>query len=82
MVLITHSIEETIFLSDRIVVMSPRPGRVANIHEVPYPRPRSLEIMSTKEVFDLFNLIKQEIIGDRQRPSAYQPRGGHAGAQA
>jgi NitT/TauT family transport system ATP-binding protein len=40
---------------------------VANIHHVPYPRPRSLEIMSTKEVFDLFNRIKQEIIGDRQR---------------
>jgi NitT/TauT family transport system ATP-binding protein len=66
-VLITHSIEEAIFLSDRIVVMTPRPGRVANIHHVPYPRPRSLEIMSTKEVFDLFNRIKQEIIGDRQR---------------
>jgi NitT/TauT family transport system ATP-binding protein len=66
-VLITHSIEEAIFLSDRIVVMTPRPGRVASIHHVPYPRPRSLEIMSTKEVFDLFNRIKQEIIGDRQR---------------
>jgi NitT/TauT family transport system ATP-binding protein len=66
-VLITHSIEEAIFLSDRIVVMTPRPGRVANLHHVPYPRPRSLEIMSTKEVFDLFNRIKQEIIGDRQR---------------
>ena len=47
-VLITHSIEEAIFLSDRIVVMTPRPGRVANIHHVPYPRPRSLEIMATK----------------------------------
>jgi len=81
MVLITHSIEEAIFLSDRIVVMSPRPGRVANIHQVPYPRPRSLEIMSTKEVFDLFNRIKQEIIGDRQRPRADQTRLQAVGAQ-
>src|SRR5690606_29990398 len=40
-VLITHSIEEAIFLSDRIVVLSPRPGRVASIHDVPFPRPRS-----------------------------------------
>ena len=71
-VLITHSIDEAIFLSDRIVVMSPRPGRVANIHEVPFPRPRSLEIMSTKEVFDLTNAIKMEIVGTQQ--SRYPPR--------
>ncbi len=76
-VLITHSIDEAIFLSDRIVVMSPRPGRVANIHEVPFPRPRSLEIMSTKDVFDLTNSIKQEIVGKQQsryaRTSAIAP---------
>ncbi len=78
-VLITHSIDEAIFLSDRIVVMSSRPGRVANIYDVPFPRPRSLEIMSTKEVFDLTNAIKKEIVGDQQsryaRPSSSAPTG-------
>ena len=64
-VFITHSVEEAIFLSDRVVVLSPRPGRVAKIYDVPFPRPRSFEIMSTKEVFDLTNAIKLDIVGGR-----------------
>ena len=64
-VFITHSIEEAIFLSDRVIVLTARPGRVAREFPVPFPRPRSFEIMSTKEVFDLTNAIKLEIIGER-----------------
>ncbi|WP_274627779.1 ABC transporter ATP-binding protein [Arvimicrobium flavum] len=64
-VFITHSIEEAIFLSDRVVVLSPRPGRVAKEYQVPFPRPRSFEIMATKEVFDLTNAIKLDIVGGR-----------------
>ncbi len=62
-VFITHSIEEALFLSDRVVVLTERPGRVLNTYEVPFPRPRTIEIMASREVFDLTNRIKADIYG-------------------
>jgi NitT/TauT family transport system ATP-binding protein len=64
-VFITHNIEEAIFLSDKVVVLSPRPGRVACEYPVPLPRPRTFEVMASREVFDLANRIKGEIMGQR-----------------
>jgi NitT/TauT family transport system ATP-binding protein len=42
-IFITHSMDEAVYLSDRVVVMTPRPGKVAEILDVPLPRPRSAE---------------------------------------
>ena len=62
-VFITHAIEEAIFLSDRVLVLSKRPGRVQADYKVPFARPRSLETMASREVFDLMNRIKADIYG-------------------
>ena len=40
MVLVTHDIDEAIYMSDRIVILTPRPGRVERVIEVPLRRPR------------------------------------------
>lgn len=46
---VTHSIPESIFLSDRVVIMSPRPGSVAAEIEIDLPRPRSFDIRESAE---------------------------------
>lgn len=65
---VTHSIPEAVFLSDRIVVMSPRPGRIAKIIDVALPRPRTVESRATAE-FGQYALDIYDILTGRTTPS-------------
>ena len=51
-VFVTHNIAESVFLSDRVCVLSPHPGRLSAIIDIDLPRPRTVEIKDTQEFTD------------------------------
>jgi NitT/TauT family transport system ATP-binding protein len=55
---VTHSIPEAVFLSTRIVVMSPRPGRIHDVIECGFPRDRTLDIRETPEFLEIANRVR------------------------
>ncbi len=56
---VTHSIPEAVYLSTRIVVMSPRPGRIADVIESPLPADRPLDIRDTPEFLDVAHRVRE-----------------------
>jgi NitT/TauT family transport system ATP-binding protein len=63
---VTHAIDEAILLGDVVMVMTARPGRIKEVIPIDLPRPRSLELVNSKEfgaLFDrVFHLIREEVM--------------------
>ena len=71
-VFVTHSIPEAVFLSTRVVVMSPRPGRISKIVEVDLAQPRTVETREQERYFHLVTQVREALRGnegDGDRPS-------------
>lgn len=62
-VFVTHNIQEAVFLSDKVVVLSPHPGRVSAVVDVNLPRPRGLEIRDTIEFNSLVSKVRKSFEG-------------------
>ncbi|MGH8927480.1 MAG: ABC transporter ATP-binding protein [Acidimicrobiia bacterium] len=60
-VFVTHSIPEAVFLSTRVVVMSPRPGRVVGIVDIDLPQPRLFETRENPRFFDKLNEVRETL---------------------
>lgn len=63
--MVTHDIEEAILTSDRVVVMTPRPGRIAEIVDVPLPRPRVTDMVDWPEFRELDRRVLAAVHGQR-----------------
>jgi len=68
--LVTHSIAEAVFMSDQVHVMSPRPGKITSVIDVPLPRPRTVDMMRTSPFFECVNRVRDGLFGHEESTPA------------
>jgi NitT/TauT family transport system ATP-binding protein len=67
-IFVTHNVSEAILLADRVVVLTPRPGRIAHIFDIDLPRPRTIEETYSPPFIEKIFEIKDTIIEGAYRP--------------
>jgi NitT/TauT family transport system ATP-binding protein len=67
-IFVTHNVSEAIFLADRVVVLTPRPGRLAHIFPIDLPRPRTIDMTFTPDYIHIVKEIKHTIETGRYAP--------------
>ena len=67
-IFVTHNVSEAIFLADRVVVLTPRPGRLAHIFPIDLPRPRTIDMTFEPDFIHLVKEIKNTIETGRYTP--------------
>jgi NitT/TauT family transport system ATP-binding protein len=74
-VFITHQINEAVYLADRVVVMSPRPGRIKDVFKVPFGRPRTLQLKRDPQFLEIEEAIWQLVEEKPERIGMVIPKG-------
>ena len=60
-VMVTHSINEAVFMADRVVLLSPRPGRIRSITDVPFARPRQADLQTLPEFQNIARELRHQL---------------------
>ena len=65
-IFVTHDLEEAIFLADRVAVMTPRPGTIQVVLDIPFPRPREASIRLSNEFQELRGQIRALLVTEEE----------------